>query len=112
MESSGADKGFFQQSPQLLNQFYEDATYQRCFKLFLSAELRAQIEQEVSKLGREVLTDRIFAWITDAERNKPYLKGSGRNAFGQWQGKLIMTEGWRQLQEFGFAKGQVDVSNK
>ncbi|KAK4064126.1 uncharacterized protein Triagg1_9105 [Trichoderma aggressivum f. europaeum] len=110
MESSGADKGFFQKSPSLVNQFYEDATYQRCFKLFLPAELREQIEPEVAKLGQEVLADRIFAWITDAERNKPYLKGSGRNAFGQWQGKLIMTEGWRQLQEFGFAKGQVDLS--
>ncbi|KAL6835697.1 hypothetical protein J3E69DRAFT_352215 [Trichoderma sp. SZMC 28015] len=93
MESSGADKGFFQRSPSLVNQFYEDATYQRCFKLFLPAELREQIEPEVAKLGQEVLADRIFAWITDAERNKPYLKGSGRNAFGQWQGKLIMTEG-------------------
>ncbi|KAL6819988.1 very-long-chain acyl-CoA dehydrogenase [Trichoderma camerunense] len=107
MESSGADKGFFQRSPSLVNQFYEDATYQRCFKLFLPAELREQIEPEVAKLGQEVLADRIFAWITDAERNKPYLKGSGRNTFGQWQGKLIMTEGWRQLQEFGFAKGFV-----
>ncbi|KAL6796260.1 very-long-chain acyl-CoA dehydrogenase [Trichoderma sp. SZMC 28013] len=107
MESSGADKGFFQKSPSLINQFYEDATYQRCFKLFLPAELREQIEPEVAKLGQEVLADRIFAWITDAERNKPYLKGSGRNAFGQWQGKLVMTEGWRQLQEFGFAKGFV-----
>ncbi|KAJ4865562.1 acyl-CoA dehydrogenase, middle domain-containing protein [Trichoderma breve] len=107
MESSGADKGFFQRPPSLVNQFYEDATYQRCFKLFLPAELREQIEPEVAKLGQEVLADRIFAWITDAERNKPYLKGSGRNAFGQWQGKLIMAEGWRQLQEFGFAKGFV-----
>lgn len=78
--------------------------------VFLPAELREQIEPEVAKLGQEVLADRIFAWITDAERNKPYLKGSGRNAFGQWQGKLVMTEGWRQLQEFGFAKGQVNLS--
>lgn len=29
MESSGADKGFFQRPPSLVNQFYEDATYQR-----------------------------------------------------------------------------------
>ncbi|RFU80070.1 very-long-chain acyl- dehydrogenase [Trichoderma arundinaceum] len=78
MESAGADKGFFQQPPALLNQFYEDATYQRCFKLFLPAELRAQIEPEVAKLGWEVLTDRIFIWISDAERNKPFIKGSGR----------------------------------
>lgn len=32
MESSGADKGFFQDPPVLGNQFYDDATYQRCFK--------------------------------------------------------------------------------
>ncbi|KAM0252778.1 hypothetical protein ACHAQJ_007616 [Trichoderma viride] len=107
MESSGADKGFFQQPPALLNQFYEDATYQRCFKLFLPTDLRAQIESEVARLGQDVLTDRIFAWISDAERNKPYLKGSGRSAFGQWKGELVVTEGWRKLQEFGFAKGQV-----
>lgn len=32
MEVSGADKGFFQKPPVLDNQFYDDATYQRCFK--------------------------------------------------------------------------------
>jgi hypothetical protein len=30
MDSSGADKGFFQQCPELRNHFYDD-TYQRCF---------------------------------------------------------------------------------
>lgn len=128
MESSGADKGFFQQPPALPNQFYDDVTFQRCFKrenrplspssgerihtkqtniVFLPADLRDEIEPEVARLGQEVLTDRIFAWISDAERNKPYLKGSGRSAFGKWKGELVTTEGWRRLQEFGFAKGQV-----
>ncbi|KAL7894253.1 very-long-chain acyl-CoA dehydrogenase [Trichoderma sp. SZMC 28014] len=107
MESSGADKGFFQQPPALPNQFYDDVTFQRCFKLFLPADLRDEIEPEVARLGQEVLTDRIFAWISDAERNKPYLKGSGRSAFGKWKGELVTTEGWRRLQEFGFAKGFV-----
>ncbi|KAM0518936.1 hypothetical protein ACHAPE_003926 [Trichoderma viride] len=107
MESSGADKGFFQHPPTLPNQFYDDVTFQRCFKLFLPADLRDEIEPEVARLGQEVLTDRIFAWISDAERNKPYLRGSGRSAFGKWKGELVMTEGWRKLQEFGFAKGFV-----
>jgi hypothetical protein len=31
MESSGADKGFFQHPPALPNQFYDDVTFQRCF---------------------------------------------------------------------------------
>lgn len=36
MEPSGADKGFFQESPVLDNQFYTE-TYQRCFKRTSSA---------------------------------------------------------------------------
>jgi hypothetical protein len=32
MEPSGADKGFFQTPPTLPNQFYDDASLQRCFK--------------------------------------------------------------------------------
>jgi hypothetical protein len=32
MEPSGSDKGFFQQAPVLTNQFYDDASFQRCFR--------------------------------------------------------------------------------
>ena len=32
MESSGSDKGFFQKPPVLRNQFYDDVSYQRCFR--------------------------------------------------------------------------------
>ncbi|KAH7148705.1 acyl-CoA dehydrogenase/oxidase [Dactylonectria macrodidyma] len=107
MESSSADKGFFQQSPVLENQVYDDATFQRCFKLFLSAEVASKVEAEVAQLGNEVLSDQVFAWITDAEHNKPYLKGSGRDAFGKWKGDLVTGEGWRGLQDFGIAHGIV-----
>ncbi|KAH7149460.1 acyl-CoA dehydrogenase/oxidase [Dactylonectria estremocensis] len=107
MESSSADKGFFQQPPVLENQVYDDATFQRCFKLFLSAEVARKVEAEVADLGSEVLSDQVFTWITDAEHNKPYLKGSGRDAFGKWKGDLVTGEGWRGLQEFGLAHGIV-----
>ncbi|KAF4125774.1 Acyl-CoA dehydrogenase, middle domain [Geosmithia morbida] len=104
MEPSGADKGFFQQPPVLDNHFY-DETYQRCFTLFLPDHVRSAVESEVASLGRDVISDRVFAWITDAELNKPYLKGSGRQAFGQWSGELITGQGWRELQKFGIEKG-------
>ncbi|CAM1501121.1 Fc.00g102830.m01.CDS01 [Cosmosporella sp. VM-42] len=107
MESSGADKGFFQQAPVLRNQFYDDSSYQRCFKLFLPSQLARQVEAEVATLGDEVLSDQVFAWVTDAEHNKPYLKGSGRDAFGNWKGELFTGEGWRELQKFGLAHGFV-----
>ncbi|RGP69419.1 acyl- dehydrogenase [Fusarium longipes] len=107
MESSGADKGFFQKPPVLNNQFYDDVAFQRCFKLFLPEHIIHQVEAEVATLGDDVLSDEIFAWITDAERNKPYIKGSGRDVFGQWKGDLVTGEGWRSLQNFGLSRGFV-----
>ncbi|KAM5352397.1 hypothetical protein ACJ41O_005120 [Fusarium nematophilum] len=107
MEASGADKGFFQKPPVLENQFYDDTTYQRCFKLFLPQHVIQKVEAEVATLGKEVLSDQVFAWITDAEQNKPHLKGSGRDVFGQWRGDLVTGEGWRGLQDFGLSHGFV-----
>lgn len=73
--------------------------------VFLPEDVVSATEAEVAALGQEVISDRVFSWITDAERNTPYLKGSGRDAFGKWTGELVTGEGWRQLQSFGIAKG-------
>ncbi|KAF5003657.1 hypothetical protein FDECE_9800 [Fusarium decemcellulare] len=107
MEASGADRGFFQQPPVLNNQFHDDAAYQRCFKLFLPKHVIRQVEAEVATLGNDVLSDQVFSWISDAELNKPHLKGSGRDAFGRWKGDLVTGEGWRGLQDFGLSRGIV-----
>ncbi|KAJ3516642.1 hypothetical protein NM208_g14817 [Fusarium decemcellulare] len=107
MEASGADRGFFQQPPVLNNQFYDDAAYQRCFRLFLPKHVIRQVEAEVVTLGNDVLSDQVFTWISDAELNKPHLKGSGRDAFGRWKGDLVTGEGWRGLQDFGLSRGIV-----
>ena len=73
--------------------------------VFLPKHIIRQVEAEVAALGDDVLSDEIFTWITDAERNKPYIKGSGRDVFGQWKGDLVTGEGWRGLQNFGLSKG-------
>lgn len=73
--------------------------------VFLPADIRAKTEAEVASLGQAVLADDVFAWITDAERNKPYVKGNGRDVFGRRAGELITPEGWRELQNFGISKG-------
>lgn len=62
---------------------------------------------EIDALGEEVLSDQIFAWVTDSEKNKPYVKGDGRDSFGKFKGELVVGEGWRKLQEFGIKKGHV-----
>ncbi|KAG5919447.1 hypothetical protein E4U42_006516 [Claviceps africana] len=106
MESSGADKGFFQTAPVLKNQALDDESFKRCFNLFLSRNVSFQAGPEVLALGDDVISDRVFAWNTDAERNKPYIKGSGRDAFGRWRGELVTGEGWRNLKDFSIAKGR------
>ncbi|RFU80914.1 acyl- dehydrogenase [Trichoderma arundinaceum] len=107
MEPSGANKGFFQPAPILPNQFYDDVSFRRCFNLFLPFSVITEVEAEVAALGRDVLSDEVFAWITDAEHNKPYIKGSGRDAFGRLHGELVTGEGWRELQKFGLSRGIV-----
>ncbi|KJZ79613.1 hypothetical protein HIM_01082 [Hirsutella minnesotensis 3608] len=106
MQSSSADVGFFQSPPVLVNQFDDDASFRRCLKLFLSAQVRAGTEAEMAALGQDVIADQVFAWVTDAERNKPYVSGGGRDVFGRRAGQLVTTEGWRQLQNFSISKGQ------
>ncbi|OAA76976.1 acyl-CoA dehydrogenase [Akanthomyces lecanii RCEF 1005] len=107
MEPSGADKGFFQTPPTLPNQFYDDNSHKRCFKLFLPKSVISQTQDEVAALGQDVLSDQVFTWVSDAYRNLPYLKGSGRSSFGHHTGELVTGEGWRELQNMGISKGIV-----
>ncbi|OBR07155.1 Acyl-CoA dehydrogenase [Colletotrichum higginsianum IMI 349063] len=107
MKHSTANTGFFQELPVLPNQFFEDSSFQRVLRLFLPSDVVERVEVELAQLGEDVLSDRIFSWVTDSERNKPYLKGNGRDAFGRPTSELVVGEGWRGLQDFGIRKGIV-----
>lgn len=76
--------------------------------MFLPSDIRSRVEPELSAIGDKVLSQEIFDAITDSERNVPYLRGSGRNAFGQPRSDaLVVTEGWTKLQNFGIENGFV-----
>ncbi|KAI3328841.1 very-long-chain acyl-CoA dehydrogenase [Ustulina deusta] len=108
MEPASANTGFFQLQPTLKNQFIHDPSIKRVFKLFLPADIAQTVAPEISCLGDEVLQQHIFEWVTDAEKNQPYVTGGGRNAFGQpVSTELVVTEGWRKLQGFSIEKGFV-----
>ncbi|KAG6098202.1 hypothetical protein E4U30_008269 [Claviceps sp. LM220 group G6] len=64
---------------------------------------------EVLSIGKDVLSDQVFVWVTDAERNKPYIKGLSRDAFGRWKGDLVTGEGWRNLKDLRITKGMVAI---
>ncbi|KAI0444566.1 very-long-chain acyl-CoA dehydrogenase [Xylaria telfairii] len=108
MEPASANTGFFQLLPILQNQFLHDPSIKRVFNLFLPADIARTVAPEITSLGDEVLQRYIFDWVTDAEKNQPYVAGGGRNAFGQpVSTKLVVTEGWRKLQSFSIEKGFV-----
>ncbi|GAB1315062.1 Acyl-CoA dehydrogenase/oxidase [Madurella fahalii] len=110
MEPSSSNTGFIQKQPVIRNQFHDDASLQRITKLFLPRSILDQISPEAARLGDEVLSQQILDWVTDAERNQPYLRGSGRDAFGKPKSELVVGEGWRKLQDFGFEKGVVAIN--
>ncbi|KAK1995756.1 acyl-CoA dehydrogenase/oxidase C-terminal [Colletotrichum falcatum] len=107
MKHSTSDTGFFQEPPVLQNQFFEDSSFQRILRLFLPSDVIHRVEAGLAQFGEHVLSDRIFSWVTDSERNGPYLKGNGRDAFGRPTSDLVVGEGWRGLQDFGIRHGIV-----
>ena len=107
MESSSANRGFFQRQPVLKNQWHDDVALQRVIKLFVPPSVLDAVEPEIARVGREVLSPVIFDYVTDSERNLPYIRGNGRDAFGKPKCELVVTEGWRKLQGFGISNGVV-----
>lgn len=74
--------------------------------MFVPATIISLVEAELSTLGDKVLAPEIFDAVTDAERNVPYLRGGGRDAFGRpTSDALVVTEGWTKLQNFGLQHG-------
>lgn len=73
--------------------------------VFLPTSVIASITPELAEFGDEILSKRIFDWVTDAERNLPYLRGGGRDAFGRRTSELVVSEGWRNLQDFSIKNG-------
>ena len=73
--------------------------------MLVPPDIIRKVEPELAQLGADVLDPHIFDLITDAERNLPYIRGSGRNAFGRETTELVTGEGWRGLQAFGIERG-------
>lgn len=78
------------------------------FIVFIPEDVLRGEVPEIEQLCDEALSPQVLDWVADAERNQPYISGSGKNAFGKpVSSRLVLTEGWRRLQERGFEKGYV-----
>lgn len=74
--------------------------------MFLPADILIEVEPELKALGDRFLSQDIFDAVTDAEKSVPYLRGSGRDAFGRpTSDSLVVTEGWTKLENIGIENG-------
>jgi hypothetical protein len=79
-----------------------------CILVFVPAHIFNGQAPEMEQLGQLAVDPQVFDWCTEAERNQPYVRGQGMNAFGEpapGGSKLVLSEGWRRLQDVGFEKG-------
>ncbi len=58
-------------------------------------------------MGDLAISENVFTYVADAEKNLPYLKTW--DTFGKRQDKLVTSEGWRRLQEIGIKEGMVAI---
>ncbi|KAL6715631.1 hypothetical protein ACLMJK_006592 [Lecanora helva] len=107
-EASTSATGFFQTTPKVQNQFYEDVALQRAFSLFLPKPAQASLVSDLSTFGAAVLESKVLGWTADAESHPPRLETW--DIWGRRQDRLITSEGWRNLQSLGIAQGMVAIA--
>jgi alkylation response protein AidB-like acyl-CoA dehydrogenase len=70
-------------------------------------EVQQDIAPDLSQFGEKVLSPKVLTWVSDAERNTPYVKQF--DCWGRRRDDLVTSEGWRQLQALGIAEGMVAI---
>ena len=63
-----------------------------------------RITPDLERFGDRVMSKEVMDWVSDAERNVPFLRGSGYDSFRRRTDELVMAEGWRQLQAMGISE--------
>lgn len=109
MKPATATTGFFQEGPQLQNQFDSDKGLQRVLNHFVPKDVLVQAsQQELTSLGEKVVSDEVFEWVAEAERNLPYIVH--QDTFGNYVNKLVTSYGWKKLKEFSAEQGIISTA--
>lgn len=107
MEPSSSTKGFFQVSPVIPAQFFEDTTLRRVVSLHLPSPLPPSLSEDLSRFSNFVLSKPVLGHIAESERNQPYLRPLTTFGEENKQDPLVTSEGWRALQDIGIKEGIV-----
>ena len=103
--SSTIDSGYILSLPKLPNPATTDPAYQRLLSWYLPKRLLDRLEPRLEQFGQAAVSDAINQWISNAERDPPYVKP--RNIWGEKYpyDRLVTSEGWKQLGRWGISSG-------
>ncbi|OLS24605.1 MAG: putative acyl-CoA dehydrogenase AidB [Candidatus Heimdallarchaeota archaeon LC_3] len=97
---------FFQEGPELQNQFNDDALLLSYLKRVLPEDMLKQITPDLERLGDRVVKD-IYDMGIDAELNEPYLKQF--DVWGKKINEVVVSDGWQELEEVSAEEGLVAI---
>lgn len=107
---STTDAGFILSLPRLPNPSTSDPAYQRILSWYLPEPTLGKLRPRLERFGEEAVSDKINEWISNAERDPPYVKS--RNIWGEKypHDRLVTSEGWKRLGEWGIRNGYANDS--
>lgn len=102
---STIDTGLILSIPQLPNPATSDLAYQRVLQCYLPSAVLEKLRARLEYFGEEAISDQVNAWISDAERDQPYVKS--RNVWGEkyLYDRLVTSHGWKELGRWGISNG-------
>ncbi|KAJ6037402.1 hypothetical protein N7540_001681 [Penicillium herquei] len=107
LSPSTAEKGFILSPAKLENPATGDKVFQRILNWYLPHDVVARITPELTKFGRDAISDEINNLIGNAERQEPYIK-----PYSVWGARydterLVTSTGWKELGKWGIKNGVV-----
>ncbi|KAJ5697150.1 hypothetical protein N7488_010834 [Penicillium malachiteum] len=109
LSPSTAEKGFILSPAILENPATSDKVFERILSWYLPQDVVAKITPELTKFGRDAISDEVNSLIGNAERQEPYIK-----PYNVWGARydaerLVTSTGWKDLGKWGIKNGVVGL---
>ncbi len=97
---------FFQQGPELKNQFDDDELLRSCLRRILPEHVYHEVETDLKRFGQRVVSD-ILALAEHVESNEPVLETF--DPWGRRVDKVTVSRAWQELDKVSAEEGLVAI---
>ena len=104
---STPDTGYTLSLPPLENPFTSDESYGRVLGWYLPPDVLEVVKPRLTQFGAEAVSDEVNEWISNAEKEQPYVKTRNVWAERYPYDRLITSHGWKEVGKWGSRNGYV-----